>query len=78
MNTELEEYKKLMLKKARLTSIVLALAAVIAISFMTYGFTQNIESMRQLDKSLEIERASQKEISSLKEQLAQCQSEKNK
>ena len=78
MNTELEEYKKLMLKKARLTSIVMGLAAVIAVLFMIYGFTQNIETGKQLDIALEKEMASQKEISVLKEQLAQCQSEKNK
>ena len=75
MNTELEDYKKLMLKKARLTSIVLGLAAVIAILFMVYGFTQTIEAHRQRDLDRE---ESQKEISILKAQLAQCQSEKNK
>ena len=70
--------KKLMLKKARIQAIVIGMAAVIAVLFMVYGFTQSIEAGRQRDLSLFAKEESQKEISTLKEQLARCESEKNK
>lgn len=84
MSTELEEFRKQMLRRARLTSIVLGLAAVVTVLFMIYGFTQSIEAGRERDIALEKEQAAsiealnQKEIAdSLKRQLAECQS-KNK
>ena len=75
---ELIQFKHQMLKRSRITSIVLGLAAVIAVLFMVYGFTQNIEAGRQRDLSIVAMVESQKEIAILKEQLAQCESEKNK
>jgi len=81
MKNDLEEFKKLeklALRKVRLQSIILGSAAVITVLFMIYGVTQKIEADRQSDLRYEIELTSQKEILILKEQLAQCQSEKNK
>ncbi len=44
-----EMLQRRMLRRARVTSIVLGTAAVIAILFMIYGFTQSIEAGRQRD-----------------------------
>ena len=51
-----EMLQRRMLRRARVTSIVLGTAAVIAILFMIYGFTQSIEAGRQRDIA-EIQRA---------------------
>ncbi len=53
---ELKAFKIQALKRARMTSIVLGVAAVIAILFMMYGFTQSIEASKQRDISLTQER----------------------
>ncbi len=53
---ELKGLKLQALKRARMTSIVLGDAAVIAILFMMYGFTQSIEASKQRDLSLFQER----------------------
>ena len=76
MNEELEQFKKVQLKKARMTSVVLGLAAVIAVLSMVYSTTQSIEAMRQRDLSVVEKMTADKEIAALKEQLASCQSEK--
>ena len=46
---EFEELKKLALRRARITSIVLGTAAVVAVLSMVYGFTQSIEASKQRD-----------------------------
>ena len=53
---ELKAFKLQALKRARMTSIVLGGAGVIAVLFMIYGFTQSIEASKQRDISLIQER----------------------
>ena len=52
---ELKAFKLQALKRARMTSIVLGGAAVIAVLFMVYGFTQRIEGNMQRDLRLDLE-----------------------
>ncbi len=52
---ELKAFKLQTLKRSRVTSIVLGSAAVIAVLFVVYGFTQNIEVNRQRDLRLDLE-----------------------
>ena len=73
---ELRLLKQQILKKSRITSVVLGISAVVAVLFMIYGFTQNIEAERQRDLATFAKEESQKEISILKEQLIRCESEK--
>ncbi|HRI77987.1 MAG TPA: hypothetical protein PLR06_00500 [Cyclobacteriaceae bacterium] len=73
---EIKEFEENALRRARITSIMLGLSAVVTVLFMIYGFTQSIEAQRQQDLRYELEVSSKKEITNLKEQLAQCQSEK--
>ena len=49
---ELKALKLQTLKRARVASIVLGSASVIAVLFMIYGLTQNIEASKQRDMSL--------------------------
>lgn len=53
-----------MLRRARVTSVVLGAAALIAILFMVYGFTQQIEAKRNFDKAEQkrLEAEDQKQI----------------
>ena len=44
------------LRRARVTSVVLGTAAVIAVLFMIYGFTQSIEATRQRDIAVDKEK----------------------
>lgn len=44
---ELKALKLQVLKRGRVTAVVLGLSAVIAVIFMIYGFTQSIEAGRQ-------------------------------
>ena len=65
-----------LVKKARMQSFVLGAAAVIAIIFMIYGFTQSIEADRQrmqLKKMTEIKDA---EITALQGKLKECEAGK--
>lgn len=57
---ELKAFKLQTLKKARMTAVVLGIAAVITVIFMIYGFTQNIEAGRQRDLSEYATRVSEK------------------
>ena len=51
-----EMLQRRMLRRARVTSIVLGTAAVIAVLFMIYGFTQSIEANKQRLAALEGEK----------------------
>jgi len=81
MIIEPEDFKKLeklWLRRAKINSIILGTSAILSILFFTYGVSQKIESERERNMRYEIEVSSKKEIAILKEQLAQCLSEKNK
>ena len=73
---ELKLYERQALKRARITSIILGLAAVITVLSVIYGTTQSIEAGKQSDLVAVAVMNSQKEIIILKEQLAACQAEK--
>ena len=79
MEDELKAYKQKELKRARVTSVVLGLAAVIAVLFMIYGFTQSIEAQKQRNLAgmmqQELESANNK-IENLNRQLEKCESER--
>ncbi|CAN5338404.1 hypothetical protein BH09BAC3_BH09BAC3_37530 [soil metagenome] len=53
------------LRRARVTSVILAVAAVIAVIFMLYGFTQSIEAGRQ-----SVEAGKQRDLAVIKEKEA--------
>ncbi len=52
-----EMLQRRMLRRARVTSIVLGVAAIIAIIFMIYGFIQSIEAGTQRDAAVKSEKA---------------------
>jgi hypothetical protein len=82
---ELKILKQGMLKRARITATILGIAAVTALIFMIYGFTQSVEAKRraieaneQRNLAVKAENASIEKIMTLEEQLKICQSEKSR
>ena len=69
---ELKAYKLQMLKRNRISSVVLGSAAVVSVLFMIYGFTQSIEADKQRFSAIE----SEKSATIYKEQLEKCESGK--
>jgi len=51
-----EMLQRRLLRRARVTSVILGTAAVIAVLFMIYGFTQSIEAGKQRDLAFEREK----------------------
>jgi hypothetical protein len=73
LQTDRRLLEKEMLKKARIQSVILGTAGIIAIIFMIYGFTQSIEADRgrmELEKMTEIKDA---EIATLQGKLKECE-----
>ena len=71
-HTQKLQLEKSALRRARVTSIVLGIAAIVAVLFMIYGFTQSIEATRQRDIAVTNKKAlilATEEIKNLKEQL---------
>jgi hypothetical protein len=51
LKMQIEEMKKQRLRRARVTSLILAGAFVVAVLFMVYGLTQEIEATRNLEQA---------------------------